>query len=123
MPVQAAGLSVDQNPATAGYYVLNWTNEDDKRFVLEESTDPGFTSTERWELSEVSAITQTGLGDGTYYYRIREVGGPWSQTLSVTVEHHPLGRAFLFFSLGLLLFAALGLTLIIGHNKTKGQPA
>ena len=70
----------------------------------------------------MSASTQTGLMDGTYFYRVRSPGGDWSNVIKVVVEHHPLSRAFLFFALGFMLFAALLVTLVIGHRRTAQQP-
>lgn len=109
--------------ATAGYFVLSWDNPGDHEAVLEESADTEFTSPDRWSLSGVSAFTRTGLENGSYYYRIKGTDGRWSETLEVVVDHHPLPRAFMFFSLGLVLFMVLVVSLYIGHKKTGVQPA
>lgn len=40
--------------------------------------------------------------------------GPWSKTVMLTMDHHPLSRAFMFFGLGLLVFVATVVLILHG---------
>ena len=63
-------------------------------------------------------LTITGLADGNYYYRLADNDRPLSAPLLVTVQHHSLIRAGSFFTLGLLLFSILVITILIGRRQT-----
>mgnify|MGYP000382115906 CR=1 FL=1 len=74
---------------------------------------------------EALARLMSGKPDGDYYYRLESASGTdaaqqvvLSDVLKVTVEHHPLERAFAFFAVGAAVFAAtLGLILFGGRDE------
>ncbi len=69
----------------------------------------------------------TGLPDGQFKFRGRLVSPDtspeaWSEPVKVTVTHHPLSRAALFFMLGALVFVMTVGLIIMGsrqHNSGK----
>ena len=52
-----------------------------------------------------NATFVSGLEDGTYYFRVRKLEGPWSEVITVNVKHHSLQVAFILFGLGAIVFA------------------
>ena len=114
----AMELSADTAVATAGNYQLRWNA--DGPVVIEESRDPGFATTRIVYEGADRARVMSGKPDGDFYYRGRPVDGTgdpaWSEVLRVTVRHHSLERAFLFFTLGAIVFLTT-LTMIIRGSR------
>lgn len=114
-------LESDTSVASAGYYQLRW-EVGDEAIRLVEATNPQFSDSRIVYAGPDTARLMSGKPDGHYYYRL-ETDAPGdagivSDTLIVTVEHHPLGRAFAFFGIGATVFAAtLGLIIIGGRNE------
>lgn len=120
----APQLQTDSELATAGYYQLNWQGDIKSDYLLEESTDPSFTqSTILYEGPDTATLI-SGRADGTYYYRIRfiqdDTESGWSNVTRVEVSHHPLSRAFMFFTLGAIVFIATLAVVVLG-SKTHTQ--
>ena len=106
-------LSSDQSIATAGYYQLSWRapvtdqiRDKSAGYILQESDSPGFAAADTIYKGMDTARVISGKPDGNYFYRIRldHSGANWSAPIQVTVSHHPLSRAFLFFFIGALVF-------------------
>ena len=112
-------LDSDSSLSSAGYYQLHWANQHIGSFVLEEANKPDFTDAKILYEGPDTATLVSGRKNGTYYYRVRgeDAGNDWSNSVKVKVVHHPLSRAFLFFSLGALVFLAT-LTMVIRGNLT-----
>ena len=125
----APPLTADTALAREGYFVLRWSVEENPgaRLILQQSANPDFaeftaangepTSIDQWDVSNAVQFTQSGLDNGDYYYRLTDDFGV-SNTVQVTVEHHSLVRALMFFSMGLLLFLILVAMIIVGHRRT-----
>lgn len=123
-PARAAenSLSVDTPLSSEGYFVLSWdAGAEDGQYVLQQALTPDFRETLDRPIAGAGRLTVTGLGDDRYYYRVGDPQGGWSNTIEVTVAHHPLSRAFAFFSLGLALFAVLIFTILSGHRQTRSE--
>jgi hypothetical protein len=83
------------NPDANNDYVVSWSSSSVAvdRYVLQESTDPNFTTiTAVWQTSTPSQLIRKGAsGGGLFYYRVRADDvdcwgqGPWSATESVKV--------------------------------------
>ena len=110
-------LKSDSNESAAGYYQLHWSNNHAGDFVLQESSSPDFSSAELLYQGPDTATLVSGRKNGTYFYRVRSADdeSDWSNSVKVNVTHHPLSRAFMFFSLGALVFVAT-LTMVIRGN-------
>lgn len=109
---RAATLQPEEIVSNEGYYQLTW--EADEPIRLVESTRPDFASKSVVYSGSDTGHVASGKPDGTWYYRLESEDGSsvLSETSTITVRHHSLRRAFSFFALGGLVFAAtLGLIL------------
>jgi hypothetical protein len=108
-------LEVDTPISTEGYFVISWQLSDSTQNpTLQQSTSLTFTAPHNRQLTPQGSLTITGLPDGEYYFRLVDGEAQLSDPLQVTVEHHTLERAGLFFALGLVLFIILVATILRG---------
>lgn len=111
-------LSASTSLSNEGYFVLDWqTDSPVEDLILEQATDQAFSNPLGRSLAGASAATITGLNDGTYYFRLTDHNSNLSNTVSVTVSHHSLGRAGSFFLLGLALFSVLIIVILKGNRQ------
>lgn len=111
----AEGLEVQPEHSTDGVYRLRWHAEGEA--VLEESRDPGFADVRTLYRGTDNAAVLTGRSDGTYHYRVLGADGREIGTATVTVEHHSVGRALGFFSVGAIVFGATATLIVVGGRK------
>lgn len=123
----APHLQTDSSTSTAGYYRLTWDGDDDgTQYQLQESRQRDFSTPQTLYEGPDRASLLSGRHDGEYFYRVRTVPaqgqpGPWSDVVAVEVAHHSLGRAFLFFGLGAVVFIATLVMIVGGTLKSKKQ--
>jgi len=112
-------LQTDQAVSTAGYYQLSWTLDEDKKNVVYLVTEiVGENSIIIYEGTDTATVL-SGKPDGTYSYVVRtKEDAHISNQVSVTVLHHSLSAAFIFFSLGAIVFIAILTSIFLG-NKTQ----
>ena len=120
----AAGAKFTQAPASAsaGYFALGWstnTGNGVPEFEVQESTTENFENARTIYTGPDTGTTLSGRADGTFYYRVRAGTGDWSAIHSVTVEHHPLGRAFAFLGLGAIVFLSTAALILLGTRKER----
>ena len=116
----ALQLSSDSQVVTAGYYQLSWSGEA-RVFQLQESTVSDFKSFKIIYEGKDLARVISGKPDGDYFYRLvntDENNSQVSNTVKVTVSHHPLKNALLFFIAGAIVFIAI-LFLILKGNRLE----
>ena len=117
----APRLSSDSDIATAGFFRLSWET-DAAQVELQEANDAAFSHAHTYYKGADRAAVVSGKANGTWYYRIRAIdegqAGPWSSALLVTVAHHSLSRALLFFAVGLLVFVAIAVVVIRGAGES-----
>ena len=101
--------------------MLSWETSRTHPLQLQRSRSTHFSRVVEHTVSASGAITITGLGDGSYYFRLRDSEGGYSNTVKVDVAHHSLTRAFSFFLLGLVLFALLSASIVIGSRTTRNS--
>ncbi|MBS0002901.1 MAG: hypothetical protein KFF45_07470 [Thioalkalivibrio sp.] len=102
---------------SAGFFKLNWDGAE--RFELEQASGPEYQDARIVYRGGDTRTTVSGLPNGEYRFRIREEGAEeWADETVVVVEHHSLGRAFLFFALGAALFVVLILAIARGRRLT-----
>ncbi len=119
--VQAAPvLNSNTNHSTTGYFQLSWPGTPrQQQYELQQATSSNFTAADTLYRGPDEATVISGLGNDTYFYRVRHAGdSQWSNTVQVTVEHHSLSRAAGFFALGAVMFIALVFALLTG---ARGQ--
>lgn len=116
----ALQLNSDSQIATAGYYQLSWTGKS-KNLQLQESNQPDFNSRKILYQGPDRARVISGQSDGDYYYRISSTDKnkiDFSNVIKVTVRHHPLENAIMFFIAGFIVFMAI-LVLIINGKRLE----
>jgi hypothetical protein len=125
-PLHAAGieLSSDSEIATAGYYQLSWTTDTSQDYQLQESASEDFQSYKTIYQGPDQASVISGKPDGVYFYRIVGVDSQppvSSNTLKVSVAHHSLTDAFLFFTAGAMVFIAILVLIIKGSRESAAS--
>jgi hypothetical protein len=119
-PADGATLEPADSVSNEGYYQLTWDAEEPIRLVESMSSD--FAAAITLYSGSDSGHVISGKPDGTWYYRLESADG--STVLSdisvITVAHHPLRRAFLFFAIGaIVFFATLGLIFLSNPDKDE----
>jgi hypothetical protein len=127
-PIPAPVMENDaENFTNSGSIKLSWhpgyENGDDvsREFELQEAVDSTQFKFHTYYRGPDMATYISGLPGGTYHYRVREVHAngqmsDWSNEITVVVEHHSLGLAFLLFGIGGVVFLlTVGVVL-------KGEP-
>lgn len=125
-PVQASillpiELSSDSDVATAGFFHLHWESDKyDGTWHLQESHDPDLKEYKVIYSGPDLARVISGKSDGVYYYRVvadERASQIMSNIIQVTVAHHPLTNAFLFFFVGALIFLAILISILKGNRQ------
>jgi len=122
-PASATGPQLDSDTtlSTAGYFRLTWHDAPGAEYELQQSRSNSFDDARTLYHGRDQASVISGLADGHYYYRIGNTAtGQWSKPLEIEVKHHPLTRAFGFFSLGAVMFLAT-LGVLISGTRRQGQ--
>lgn len=120
------------NYTNSGSIKLSWHSQAHDRdtaiasFELERAQDPDFKDARSYYRGPDLATYISGLSNGRYYFRIREVHGEqvlsgWSAPVEVVVEHHSLHLAFTLFGIGGLVFAATVFVVLRGARHTRDQ--
>jgi hypothetical protein len=121
---QEVTLETNSPVATAGYYQIVWETTSYPTRLVEASDDAFDDARIVYEGVDI-ASTMSGKLDGDYFYRLESAAGDGtvnivSNTLKVTVNHHPLSRALTFFAIGAVVFlATLGL-ILFGERRGRG---
>ena len=124
VPLQVPMLSSDTRVASAGYYQLLWTSSvvSQTQFLLEESSNPDFIPAREIYRGPDRARVISGKSDGNYYYRISAISLDQHQVgniVQVSVRHHSLHKALLFFLVGVLVFVATLLLIYLGNRRSR----
>ncbi len=118
----APKLFSNTNVASAGFYRLHWETAI-KQVELQEADNSAFNSPTVFYEGSDSATVISGKPNGTWYYRIRtienQLRSDWSDPVVVTVSHHSLSRALLFFLVGLIMFITTVLLVVKGTKNIK----
>ena len=115
-------LQSDTSLSTAGYFQLSWQTEASGQFELQQAQTADFSDAHNIYQGEDQATVISGLPDGNYFYRVRHQSeSSWSKPVEVEVKHHPLSRAFGFFTLGAAMFLATLGGLIKGARSSRSS--
>ncbi len=116
--LSATEINVGPAVANAGNYQVTWSAEQGSQFVIQEATQSDFSDAVEFYAGPDRGSVVSGRADGVWYYRGRsDAETSWSEPAQVTVEHQPLGRAFLFFGIGLFIFLAVLFVIVKGPGK------
>ncbi len=124
-PVQASvspsvTLATDTEIATAGFFQLHWESEHSGAWQLQESKHANLEDYKVIYTGPDLARIISGKSDGSYYYRIVAANNPaahMSNIVTVTVAHHPLTNAFVFFIIGAFIFLAILVSILKGNRN------
>jgi hypothetical protein len=115
-PANPPRLQVDTEVSSTGHYRLFWEpGEVGTAVELQESLSPGFDEARTVYRGPQSATVLSGRRDNTYHYRLRRDAGPWTDTVTVTVQHHDLTDALIYMAVGLVVFLATATLIVCGH--------
>lgn len=119
--VASPTIHSDTELSTAGYFQLNWQDESEQSFLLQQSSQADFHDPITLYQGPDQATVISGLPDGDYYYRVANEDHQWSKPVKVTVKHHSLTKALGFFGLGAIMFIVM-VTLLIKGATCKNAP-
>lgn len=121
----ADGLVLDASPklSSDGSVRLSWSVPAGGSVDVQRDSQPAFSSPTTLYQGADGASVITGLNDGEYYFRARYESADghlsdWSDTVAVTVRHHSLTRAAVFFAVGAVVFLS---TLLLIVTAARGQ--
>ena len=101
-----------------GHIRLEWAADQESTFELQRSLTSDFNSPTVLYRGPDRASFISGLENGTYYFRIREQNGVWSETLTVIVKHQSLLLAFMLFTIGAIVFLLTVWVVVRGAHET-----
>jgi hypothetical protein len=115
-------LSASSAYSNDGKATISWRSPAEAYVNIQQDHAKEFDTPSTLYRGKDSATVVTGLIDGDYYFRgrLEYADGRrsnWSQPLNIRVEHHSLARAFGFFSVGLVVFLATLLLIILGARR------
>ncbi len=108
-------------------YDIDTTQVLERMFELEEGADSLFVSSNTRYRGPDLASYISGLPNGTFYYRVRELrptgfASEWSSAAKVHVEHHSLQLAYTLFGIGGTVFVlTVGVVLLGVRRATREQ--
>ncbi|MGD8812014.1 MAG: hypothetical protein PVH16_04700 [Thioalkalispiraceae bacterium] len=103
---------------------MSWTTGTKQDYQLQESASEDFQSYKTIYQGPDQASVISGKPDGVYYYRIVGMDSQppvSSNTLKVSVAHHPLVNAFVFFTAGAMVFVAILFLIIKGSRQSPAS--
>lgn len=123
-----------ENQTSSGSVKLVWNSSYDidttrvaqRIFELQESADSLFvTANTRYKGPDLASYI-SGLPDGTFYYRVREMrpsgyASEWSPVVRVQVEHHSLQLAYTLFGIGGTVFLLTVGVVLLGVRRTSRE--
>ncbi len=115
-------IALSPNVSSDGTATLSWRTGLQKTVLIQTSREPSFAQATTLYRGNDSASVITGLVDGDYFFRGRDVNADgqtaaWSETVSLHVQHHSLARAGGFFLLGAIVFLATTLLIVLGAKR------
>lgn len=116
-------LTSDSEVATAGFFQLRWQSNSPGPWQLHESENSDLKGYKVIYSGPDLARVISGKSSGIYYYQVVANKNPVpekSNIVKVTVAHHPLTNAFLFFIVGAFIFLAILFSIFKG-NRTNIQ--
>ena len=115
-------ISVSPSASSDGTARLSWSSSSQASVNIQKSLDSSFSKSTLLYRGKDNASVITGLMDGEYYFRARSEYpdgrvSAWSETVSLSVKHHSLAKATLFFAIGGVVFLATMLLIAFGARR------
>lgn len=105
-----------------GIVKLEWSaggSQTASRYELQEASDPSFAQAKIRYSGHETGTFISGLTNGQYYYRARNNGGLWSDTVQVKIQHHSLTLAITLLILGAFVFIITTVVVVRGAKNTN----
>jgi hypothetical protein len=90
-----------------------------RSYELQQSTSPDFDSPKvRYKGADLGSVL-SGFAEGEYHFRVRPIDPPgdWSEPVSVSVEYISKGTVVFLLGIGVTVFFATIVTLLVGHFR------
>ncbi len=107
-----------------GHVSLAWTADGASlEYELQSAAGTAFENPSREYLGANDTFFLSGIPNGKYQFRVRarrpDGGdwGPWSESVELVCEHHPLSLAWTLFATGGLLFLATALFVVVNARS------
>lgn len=115
-------ITASPSHSNDGKVVVSWQTPALGQVHIQQDRNHKFETPTTRYIGHDGASVVTGLVDGAYHYRGRleapdGTHSQWSPIVKVTVEHHSLARAISFFLVGLVVFVATLLLIIVGARR------
>ena len=93
-------------------------------YLLEQSNEPAFTNAHVRYQGPDTASVLTGLREGNYYFRVREIDADgtqsaWSEPLAVEVHYLDRSTLILLLSIGAIVAGSTIVAIITGFLKNR----
>lgn len=105
-----------EGSSDTGHFTLTWENPAEKEVTLEVSNNPSFERPRALYQGSGTSFFISGLSDGKYYYRLRDVSSEDTEVFILTVAHRSLTLALSLFALGSLVFLAIVAVILRGER-------
>ena len=117
------GLGSDTDVSTAGFFQLTWNAPaKGEEMELRESRQPDLADYQSIYTGPDLARSMSGKKNGDYYYQVVAVSRDdpkKSDIIKVTVAHHSLTNAFMFFTLGAVVFLSIFVSILLGNRDSR----
>lgn len=95
---------VEGTQTQQGIVKLAWKGADRQVYELQEASSDSFQQPKIRYSGPDQGTFLSGLNDGTYYYRLRNQNGDYSNVVTLEIKHHPIQLAISLLLLGALVF-------------------
>ena len=112
-------LDLDRELSSEGYITISWHDSYQSiPIIIQVATDASFKElVNEIKLINQNSIHLSGLKNGSYFVRMLAENNNVSSTSSFVVQHRDISDAFMFFTLGAILFLSLIVILIKFNAK------
>lgn len=122
LPLHAAhfvGVDDGKLESDEGKVLLEWASEvtaGTPEFELQELSGPGRSEARILYTGPDTGTFLSGLGEGIYLFRIRDLGGEWSAPVELKVLYPPPFLVWSLMGLGTFVFLATVVAILRGHR-------
>lgn len=128
-PLQAAqfvGVEDGKLESDEGKALLEWRSEataGTPEFELQQLAGPGRLEPRILYTGPDTATFLSGLGEGTYQFRVRELEGEWSEPVELKVRYPSPYLVWSLMGLGTFVFLATLVAILRGHRRQTVEGA
>lgn len=105
-----------------GVVKLEWasaSNTPNQHYELQQANEKSFVNPKTIYSGADQGTFLSGLSDGTYYFRIKQNNGLWSNIVTIEINHHALPLALLLMGIGAVVFIVTMLVILQGRKNQE----